>query len=565
MTIELGNKGIPLGSYEEGSGGATVDCYSKEETDNLLDGKQNKLNISAPIQISKLSSVPDNISVSSDGTTMYLNYSAYTVPYPSTDTFRYMGGSNNNIFSFSKGTYESGKFVFKDGKHGKAMQINLSGYFHYLHNFKIGDVIKFTYDIPCVIGHLDSDNYFEPYIVLYYSSEVSSWARIYTNISGYSVSNSSFTFNSSVNIGQKYGYQSYAFSNQSIRFVEDDNGKIKIQACAYKTHANGNGFYAWDDITLDDTYDAAGLNCILFGNEPWSSAQEPPVSSLSSKNKIYPDTQSIFYAATFADAENPTPIVVPGDIAEIETLNLAIDSTTLSVVDNKLTAVGGARIDDQNISESTTWSSDKINTKMVTKDTDQVISAQKRFSLNSRETYLEMGGNGNYGIVFRSNNSPRSWYISNAGYTASTLSMAGFGSITLSTSYPGADLLLSNRLKIRDNSSSSNPYYTVLNTGNIIAAEGITLTPNEANGTLTIASTSGDVESLITSLQSQISALEERVATLESQPGGGAAPAVTFSYSGGTVKAGAATSSNTLQSDSIGSITFGTSGSAEIK
>ena len=45
MTIELGNKGIPLGSYEEGSGGsgATVDCYSKAETDSLLEEKQNEI------------------------------------------------------------------------------------------------------------------------------------------------------------------------------------------------------------------------------------------------------------------------------------------------------------------------------------------------------------------------------------------------------------------------------------------------------------------------------------------------------------------------------------------
>lgn len=438
MTLDLGKIGIPLGSYEEGSGGATVDCYSKEETDNLLDGKQNKLNISAPIQISKLSSVPDNISVASDGTTMYLNYSAYTVPYPSTDTFRYMGGSNKNIFSLSKGTYESGNFVFKDGKHGKAMQINLSGYFHYLHNFKIGDVVKFTYGIPCVIGHLDSDNYFEPYIVLNYSSEVSGWVRMHTNISGYSVSNSSFTFNNSVNIGSKYGYSSYDLLKHSIYFKEDDNGKIEIQSYARLVSKGIDyGFLALDSVTLDDSYDAAGLNCILFGNEPWSSAQEPQVSSLSSINKIYQDTQSIFFAATAAasDVENATPIVVPGDIAEIETLNLAIDSNTLSVVDNKLTVVGGASGDLE----------ERVNT------------------LETQVTSL-----------------------------------------------------------------------------------------NEQ----------------VTSVNTQIGNIETRISDIEAtldSIGGGAAPTVTFANEGEVEKAGAATSSNTLQSDNISSVIFNTSGSAEIK
>ena len=64
--------------------------------------------------------------------------------------------------------------------------------------------------------------------------------------------------------------------------------------------------------------------------------------------------------------------------------------------------------------------------------------------------------------------------------------------------------------------------------------------------------------------KNQMNALEERVATLEAQPGG-AAPTVTFANEGAIEKAGAATSSNTLQSDNISSVTFDTSGSAEIK
>lgn len=64
--------------------------------------------------------------------------------------------------------------------------------------------------------------------------------------------------------------------------------------------------------------------------------------------------------------------------------------------------------------------------------------------------------------------------------------------------------------------------------------------------------------------KNQMNALEERVATLEAQAGG-AAPTVTFSNEGEVEKAGAATSSNTLQSEDIGSVIFDTSGSAEIK
>lgn len=353
MTIELGSKGIPLGSYEEGSGGEggiAVDSYTKEETDLLLEEKQDKLNVSAPIQFTKISSVPDNISVASDGETMYLNYSSYTVPYVGTNTFRFVGGSPAGKYDLSKCTrINNSATVLKDGKHGKAIQINLGGYFHYLHNFKIGDVVKFTFNIPCVIGHLDSDNYFEPYIILNYSNDnqVQGWALMHTNVNGYSVSGDRFDFSGNrINVGSGYGYQASAFSNQCIRFEETDAGKIKIQTYAYKTHTNGDGFYPWQSVSLDDTYDAASLNCILFGNEPWSYSWEPSVSSLSSINRIKPNTQSIFYAATFNDVENPKAIVVPGDIAELETLNLAIDTETLSIVDNKLTVIGGGSAED---------------------------------------------------------------------------------------------------------------------------------------------------------------------------------------------------------------------------
>jgi hypothetical protein len=67
---------------------------------------------------------------------------------------------------------------------------------------------------------------------------------------------------------------------------------------------------------------------------------------------------------------------------------------------------------------------------------------------------------------------------------------------------------------------------------------------------------------LIKDLEAKIAALTERVTALEEQIGGGSAPTVTFSSRGATVKSGAVQSTTTLQSEQIGSVDFGVSGSA---
>lgn len=91
MTIEIGNKntGIPMGSYSPssgGGGGSVTDAYTKAETDELLDAKQDKLVAGSGITIS------GNNEIYLDRTS-YINNS---INYVNKDTS--YGEIKNNIF-----------------------------------------------------------------------------------------------------------------------------------------------------------------------------------------------------------------------------------------------------------------------------------------------------------------------------------------------------------------------------------------------------------------------------------------------------------------------------------
>lgn len=126
------------------SGGTTVDTYSKEEIDLMLDLKMDEVLVLDPLQIITTKHTADNLTVVGDNT-VYLNKDAFTATYP--ENIKENLTQNHTVFCSNN----VGELIFtclaEPYQEGTLPKINLRGCNCFLRTFKYGDIIM-SDDMP---------------------------------------------------------------------------------------------------------------------------------------------------------------------------------------------------------------------------------------------------------------------------------------------------------------------------------------------------------------------------------------------------------------------------------
>lgn len=127
-----------------GGGGTTVDTYSKEELDLMLDLKMDEVLVLDPLQMITTKHTADNLTVVGENT-VYLNRDAFTATYPENIKDN---ESQNHTFLCSNDVGEiSFTCLAEPYQEGTLPKINLRGCNCFLRTFKYGDIIM-SDDMP---------------------------------------------------------------------------------------------------------------------------------------------------------------------------------------------------------------------------------------------------------------------------------------------------------------------------------------------------------------------------------------------------------------------------------